>query len=212
METVTGCGHAANANLVASVTTPIGLKNSKTCDSQGRLLATTVLNAQLSTINSCAYTYDAAGQRNTEAASTGKRDFTSDAFRQLTQSVKSGNATETDRHSYTFDTIGNRLTSEISNSQNPNPALTTYTPNAVNQYAAITGALADTPGYDANGNTTSTQGMASPMTRKTASSRLQVRRNAASTFTMGSAAGWNAKTTPIMCSPPLRVLFTMAGG
>jgi YD repeat-containing protein len=55
--------YAPNSSLVASISTPAGLKTTKTYDTQGRLLSTTTVDAQLSPLSSFAYTYDAAGQR-----------------------------------------------------------------------------------------------------------------------------------------------------
>ena len=102
------------------------------------------------------YTYDAAGQRNTETTPDHARTFTYDAQRQLVDATGTVGTTGTEQFDFTFDGIGNRQSSSLStlNSQ----LSTSYATNPVNQYTALTGALADTPTYDANGNTTGLSG------------------------------------------------------
>ena len=102
------------------------------------------------------YTYDAAGQRNTETTPDHARTFTYDAQRQLVDATGTVGTTGTEQFDFTFDGIGNRQSSSLStlNSQ----LSTSYATNSVNQYTALTGALADTPAYDANGNTTGLSG------------------------------------------------------
>jgi len=75
----------------------------------------------------------------------------------LGQTTKAVNAADTAlNRAYAFDGIGNRLFSEISNSEISDPATvntTAYTPNALNQYSQITqNSIANTPTYDADGN------------------------------------------------------------
>jgi len=101
------------------------------------------------------------GQIATENASGRLRTFTYDAQRQLTLAggVLPGGATE--QYAFGYDGIGNRLNSEIAGTATTTlPSGTTaYVVNAVNQYTALTGAQADTPTYDLNGNTTALSGL-----------------------------------------------------
>jgi RHS repeat-associated protein len=80
----------------------------------------------------------------TLAANPGDTSWDYDSLGQLT-SADHDNGTTADR-AYQYDTIGNRLFSEISNSQISNPPATTttaYTPDALNQYDAITPYILD---------------------------------------------------------------------
>jgi RHS repeat-associated protein len=125
----------------------------------------------------CTYSYDLAGRLQTRLDQLGQtttygynaynlvssvtyldhqRSFSYDAQRQLIQSTTTANGVQTAMPQYTYDGIGNRLTSAINDSNGAQAS--SYTPNSVNQYTAITGALADAPSYDGNGNTTSVAG------------------------------------------------------
>ena len=97
---------------------------------------------------STSYTVDAAGNRTSKTALqqadpnpvSVTSNYTYDNIYQLTQAVVGGNLAE----SYSFDAVGNRLTSIA-------PA-TTYTNNDSNELTATSAA---TYTYDYNGNTTS---------------------------------------------------------
>lgn len=149
--------YAANSNLVSQITTPTGLKETKSYDNLGRLTNISALNAQQATINSFAYTYDAASQRNTETTPDYQQSFTYDAQRELVQAAPQTTAPQRPAYQFSFDGIGNRLTSSINSGSGPQSI--SYTPNVVNQYTALAGVINDTPSYDLNGNTTSVQGM-----------------------------------------------------
>jgi large repetitive protein len=152
-------GYATNASLVTQVLGPTGLNTNKTYDNQGRLLTQiSTLNSGPTVLSTHTYTYDAAGQRSTEVADDRTRTFTYDAWRQLTAVATAQPSVNDEIRSYAYDAIGNRLTAETSGPSPLASGLTTYTPNAVNQYETITGALTDTPAYDLNGNTTGQRG------------------------------------------------------
>jgi RHS repeat-associated protein len=142
-----------NANLVGKVTSPSGLTTLKTYDNLGRLLSISAQASNNSPINSFTYAYDPVGQRTSETALDHQRGFSYDAQRQLIQSTTTANGVQTAMPQYTYDGIGNRLTSALNDSNGAQSSA--YTPNSVNQYTSITGALADAPAYDANGNTVS---------------------------------------------------------
>jgi YD repeat-containing protein len=67
-------------------------------------------------INSFTYAYDLVGQCTSETALDHQRAFSYDAQRQLTQSTTTANGVQTAMPQYTYDGIGNRLTSAVNDS------------------------------------------------------------------------------------------------
>ncbi len=120
-------------------------------------------------VDSFAYTYDRAGQRNLETTPEATRRFGYDQYRQLTSAATAAsNAGLNLDLTYSFDPIGNRLaTSSTSGLETQNPKRETYVANSVNQYTRIDTATSTStpitstsaPSYDDNGNTTATEGL-----------------------------------------------------
>jgi YD repeat-containing protein len=106
-------------------------------------------------VSSFDYSVNNIGQR-TGVAATGTAYAASsgwtwgyDSLGQVTSAAHTGNTAL--NQGYDYDDIGNRTQSSVGISSH---ALTSYTANMLNQYSAITGALAPTvsPSYDADGN------------------------------------------------------------
>jgi RHS repeat-associated protein len=128
-----------------SLTRPNGVGTSYSYDTLSRLLS--ILHAGGALPGSTGYTYDAAGNRTSKTALqeaspnpvSVTSNYSYDAIYELTQAVVGGTLAE----SYSYDVVGNRLTSI-------NPA--TYSYNASNERTSTSAA---TYAYDNNGNTTS---------------------------------------------------------
>jgi len=128
-----------------SLTRPNGVNTSYSYDTLSRLLS--VLHNGGTLPGSTGYTYDAAGNRTSKTALqqadptpvSVTSNYSYDNIYQLTQAVVGGNLAE----SYSFDAVGNRLTSV-------EPA--SYTYNSSNELTSTSSA---TYAYDNNGNTTS---------------------------------------------------------
>jgi RHS repeat-associated protein len=105
-----------------------------------------------SVISAVIYTVNNIGQRTNatrSGAATNSTTWGYDALGQVTRAADTN--TSADR-AYQYDGIGNRIFSEISNTQISDPAgtnTTDYTPNALNQYDAIN---TFDPSYDDDGN------------------------------------------------------------
>jgi RHS repeat-associated protein len=98
------------------------------------------------TIDGASYTVDAVGNRTAKVnhlPSAPSEAYTYDAIYQLTQVVQNGSTTS---ESYTYDPVGNRLSSL---------AASPWNYNVSNQLTSITGSPGTTLTYDSNGNTTS---------------------------------------------------------
>ena len=122
------------------VTRPNGVTTNYSYDNLSRLLSV-LHQVGTSTIDGAAYTYDSAGNRltKTNELSAVTSNYTYDPLNELTQVTQATNTTE----SYSFDPVGNRLTSlGVSPYSNNTSNELTSTPNAT--YA-----------YDYNGNLTS---------------------------------------------------------
>jgi RHS repeat-associated protein len=121
------------------MTRPNGVNTNYTYDSLSRLLSVLHQNGA-STIDGASYTLDSAGNRTskTDQLSSVTSNYTYDSIYELTQVTQAANTTE----SYTYDPVGNRLSS-------PTAATSNY--NASNQLTSNSSA---TYTYDANGNTT----------------------------------------------------------
>jgi RHS repeat-associated protein len=128
------------------LTRPNGVNTSYTFDTLSRLLG--VLHNGGSLPGSAGYTYDAAGNRLTKTAIQEANpnpvsvtsNYSYDSIYELTQAVVGGTLAE----SYSYDQVGNRLTSV-------NPV--SYSYNASNELTSTSAPA--TYAYDNNGNTTS---------------------------------------------------------
>jgi RHS repeat-associated protein len=142
------------------ITTPYGQVISREIDPLGRTRVIEASSAATGgqTLARHAYTYDAAGQRESETTLEWSRSFTYDAFRQLTLAAETAPATNAS-YAYSYDSIGNRLTSTVTGSSASSlNGTTAYIANSLNQYETLTGRLSATPTYDDNGNTRSLLG------------------------------------------------------
>jgi RHS repeat-associated protein len=122
------------------MTRPNNVTTSYTYDNLSRLLSV-LHQAGGSTIDGSSYTVDNAGNRTakTDQATAVTSNYTYDAIYQLTQVTQGGNTTE----SYTYDPVGNRLSSL---------GVSPYVYNPANELTSTSSA---TYSYDYNGNTTS---------------------------------------------------------
>ena len=122
------------------MTRPNNVTTNYAYDNLSRLLSV-LHQASGSTIDGASYTVDSAGNRT---AKTDQRlalitNYTYDSIYQLLAATQSGTTAE----SYTYDSVGNRLSSL---------GVASYTNNSSNELTATSNA---TYGYDSNGNTTS---------------------------------------------------------
>jgi RHS repeat-associated protein len=134
-----------------SLARPNGVATNYQYDNLSRLLSV-LHQAGGNTLDGAAYTVDAAGNRLTksDAASAVTSNYTYDAIYQLTQVVESG-APPTTSETYSFDAVGNILTSRSQG---------THTYNDSNE---LTSTPWTTFTYDNNGNVTNrTDSYASP--------------------------------------------------
>ena len=121
-----------------SLARPNGVNTSYSYDTLSRLLGV-VHQAGAITVDGALYTYDAAGNRTAKTVlpSGPAYNYSYDPIYQLTQALRTTDNTITE--SYTYDTVGNRLT-----------ALNTpYTYNSSNEMLTLQGTSYT---YDANGN------------------------------------------------------------
>jgi RHS repeat-associated protein len=106
------------------------------------------------TVSDLAFAYDPAGNitsRTDLLKPQNSEKYVYDALQRLTQfsrgTIPADNIPNPLKNTtWQYDALGNRI------SENINGTLTNYTVNAQNEYTAITGGLAFTPQYDANGN------------------------------------------------------------
>jgi RHS repeat-associated protein len=122
-----------------SLTRPNSVSTTYTYDDLSRLLGA-VHKLGATTLDGATYTVDNAGNRSSKADLLAgvTSNYTYDALYELTQTAQGGSATE----SYTYDPVGNRLTSLAAS----------YTVNTSNELTARTGVSYS---YDYNGNTIS---------------------------------------------------------
>src|SRR2546425_1191939 len=120
------------------MTRPNGVNSNYTYDSLSRLVSV-LHQAGVSTIDGAAYTVDAAGNRTskTDRLAGVTSNYAYDAIYELTNVTQGTNTTE----SYTYDPVGNRLSSL---------GVSPYSYNVSNQLTAKPGV---TYTYDSNGNT-----------------------------------------------------------
>lgn len=127
------------------MTRPNNVSTDYTYDNLSRLL-NVLHKLSGSTIDGASYTVDAVGNRTAKAnllPSAPVENYTYDAIYQLTQAVQNGSTTA---ESYTYDPVGNRLSSL---------AASPWNYNVSNQLTSISGSPGTTFTYDSNGNTTS---------------------------------------------------------
>ena len=133
-------GYVANSGLVGQVTfshaSSAVMTTSKAYDNLNRLTSIANVLASGSTVASTSYTYNAANER-TEAklADGGSWKYDYDTLGQVTggsRRLSDGTRLEGEQFGYTFDGIGNRLQTTT------NGRVSTYTPNALNQYTQRT--------------------------------------------------------------------------
>lgn len=99
---------------------------------------------ELISIGNYGYTVNLDGRRENATLPDGKTwTYSYDNFNQVTAGVFHSSATPSFSHSYVYDTIGNRITS------NDNGIIKNYTTNDLNQYTEINGVEYE---YDADGN------------------------------------------------------------
>jgi RHS repeat-associated protein len=122
------------------MTRPNGVTTNYSYDSLSRLLSV-LHQIGTSTIDGAVYTYDSAGNRltNTNELSAVTSNYTYDPLYELTQVTQATNTTE----SYSFDPVGNRLTSL---------GASPYSNNTSNE---LTSTPSASYAYDYNGNLTS---------------------------------------------------------
>jgi RHS repeat-associated protein len=126
-----------NLSRRTSLTRPNGVNTSYTYDSLSRLLGVLHQNGT-NTLDGAGYTYDPAGSRasKTNYLNNITENYTYDPLYQLTQVTQGATTTE----SYSYDAVGNRLSSQ---------GMSPYAYNSSNQ---LTSTLAATLTYDGNGN------------------------------------------------------------
>jgi YD repeat-containing protein len=153
-------GYLANSNLIETITATAGAVHTVTnvWEPTRNVLDLKQNKVGTNIISSYDYTVNAIGQRtNVSQDGTAFQAIRAigwgyDSLGQVTSADSSEN---THDRAYEYDAIGNRLFSEISNTQISNPPAantTAYTPNALNQYTAV-GSL--NPVHDDDGNMTS---------------------------------------------------------
>ncbi len=109
----------------------------------------------LTVISSHGYTYDALGNRQTQAETIGGSllNYTY-GYDPLNRLIQVQNGTATQQENYSYDPIGNRLTKQVNATT---PVVTAYVYDVANQLKEIhagsaTGTLLASLSYDANGN------------------------------------------------------------
>ena len=125
------------------MTRPNGVTTDYTYDNLSRLLSV-LHKLSGSTIDGATYTVDAVGNRTQKVnhlASAPTENYTYDSIYQLTQVAQAGPTTT---ESYSYDAVGNRLSSL---------AAATWSYNASNHLTSISGSPGTTFTYDNNGNT-----------------------------------------------------------
>ena len=133
-----------DASLVEDRVNPTGSKLHQAYDVNGRLASIATKNSSGTNLDSHGYTYNRVGLRQEQTLSSGAvRYYDYDERGQL---VKADAGVPTFDFEYDFDAIGNRLSTYV------NGSATTYTPDNLNQYDAISGF--NVPVYDANGSLT----------------------------------------------------------
>ena len=145
-------GHDAGGRLTEKRVNSVDAQYTYNADNT---LASLTNKLNTTTISSHVYTYDALGNRQTQAetvnGSTLNYTYAYDALNRLTQ-VQNG--TPAQQQNFSFDPIGNRLTKSLGQTS---PTITAYVHDAANQLKEIhsgsaTGPLLATLTYDADGN------------------------------------------------------------
>ncbi len=143
--------YLTNSDLLATTTYPSDITVTRAYESQRDLIDYIENKVGATTVSKYDYTNDAIGRRGVrEQSGTAFTAADTITYGYNTRSeVTSADATTDPNYlfTYAYDPIGNRQTS--TNDGNPT---VTYTPNALNQYTAITGLT--NPAYDLDGNMT----------------------------------------------------------
>jgi RHS repeat-associated protein len=140
---------STNANRLASLDYPSGLRTSHANDALGRKTLLSTLDASQVEIARFAYGHDRAGQRTHETTLTHTDQFAYDAKRQLVSARRvyfGGTPDPTGNFAYDYDPIDNRKTAIEPD------GIHRYAVNAVNQYSTITNGASRALGHDGNGN------------------------------------------------------------
>jgi len=148
--------YKAGTAQVSRIATPSGSEMVNTRDGMGRVTLTAFKGAGGNTLNSFAYDYNAAGQRATETGPRGNVTFGYNGRSELNSATGLGAPGSTGNYNYQYDDIGNRESATVLSTLNAQLSTTTYQPNELNQYNAITvdGEAPSAPIYDLNGNMT----------------------------------------------------------
>ena len=148
--------YLANSNLISSITYPNDITVSKSYESTRDLVTSIENKYDTTTISKYEYSNDDLGRR-TAMGKSGTAFSQSDSISygyndksEVTSAVATNQTTYD--YGFSFDPIGNRLTSTTS--ETGTPVTRNYTANQLNQYTAID-TPATTPTYDFDGNTTS---------------------------------------------------------
>ena len=153
-------GYETNSSLIKTVTRPglletqPALRVTNTWDPARDVLLTKaneLVSGETTTdVSSITYTVNSIGQR-THATRTGAAtNGTEWAYDTLGQLETADDTNPAADRAYQYDSIGNRLSRSVGV---PPTSTATYTPNALNQYDAITeGTVTFTPSHDDDGN------------------------------------------------------------
>jgi len=144
-------GYLANSNLVTTITRPGNLSTAFAYESNRDLITAVTNKHNDDVVSSYSYANDAIGRRTgmgrsgTAFAAADTIAYTYNDRSEVTSALS--NNVSTYDYGYSFDNIGNRLTSRLVSDN------TTYAANNLNQYTGITaGGNTVNPSYDDDGN------------------------------------------------------------
>lgn len=138
-------GYTANSDLLHTTTLKTGgmtkLTGARLYDNASRLSSIGWVNASSQVVSSHGYTYDGAGRRTRADLADGSYwEYAYNDKGEVTGEVKKNSTAVTYpglAHGYTFDEIGNRLTSTV-DAAGGGTRTTGYTANSLNEYSGIT--------------------------------------------------------------------------
>ena len=149
-------GYLANSNLISGITYPATITVANSFESHRNLITSVENKYDTTTISKYDYTNDELGRR-TAMGKSGTAFSQSDSIAygyddksEVTSAVATNQTTY--NFGFNFDNIGNRITSN--SSETGTTVTRTYTSNSLNQYGGITNPSAS-PTYDSDGNMTS---------------------------------------------------------
>lgn len=147
-------GYLANSDLLKTLAGPAGSVQTRAYETTRNSVDYVENKVGTTTVSKYDYTNDSIGRRS-GVQKTGDAFAPSDTVTwsyddrsQVTEAVATNDATYD--YGFAYDPIGNRTTSTTK--ETGTTVTTTYTPNQLNQYTAITGRT--NPAYDADGNLT----------------------------------------------------------